>query len=946
MAQTNVQAFSGDVEISSNLAVDTNTLFVDSVGNNVGIGTTNPGTPLHILSTNEITTSPAGSGVSQLRYGTANSTMLFGVSSTAGHISAYDTSNFSTNRKLCLNADGGNVGIGTTDPGTALDVVGTVTATSYEGSGANLTGISDVNDIKIGNGAGTTNQGDYAVAVGSSAGQTSQGTNATAVGREAGQTSQGVSAVAVGYLAGATGQGARAVAVGRDAGKTGQGSAATAVGYLAGETSQGANAVAVGYLAGQTSQGTNAVAVGIYAGSTGQGAGTVAVGNQAGQTSQGSQATAVGVLAGETSQGDYAVAVGSSAGQTGQGSYSVAVGQGAGNTSQGDYAVAVGIDAGSTGQGNHGVAVGRLACSENNNNYAIGIGDGAGCDTNESGGDLSISIGHRAGQADPAVESIAIGYLAGYRALGSRTIAIGKNALFGTVAHSDTIALGSIGNTGGSGRFYTGVMRDANGNEYVHYLGSELVRGNNYSDDRLKFNEKYITSAIKSLFKIRPQTYDMKPKINPDHDDIWKFEAGVIAQDIYYQAPELRHIVNIPLEAGDIDSINPVLDEDPTVDPDYSVWGPKPASVKYQQFIPYLIKAVQEIVTELPRSKTTASNTWGQNLTGLIVSANTNKHKTNTIPMVNVSNVSMDKSWYGVVSDKTTDTNDYDILVDTNGPTRIWVSDVGGQLESGDLISTSNIIPGYGQKQVDDIIRNYTVAKVTQDCDFTEPTQKSIMVPTQELSNVAMYQQTVYRDISLSEWEKLNDLHKRIRGEDSWIAEGTCIAEECDATCEEHYDENGTHITDKKYKKMTHEEQCCCTHVTKQIKEELNCTCEYFDGDTHMSVQKYESLTEEEQQTITMKWISYLPLKMYKNLTEQMKTRYTMGTRPFYEQVERSISRTQLPAHDEVVEIQEMIDILDENGQIVWKETEQTESIYTLVDHGTHKAALLTCKFV
>ena len=40
MAQTNVQAFSGDVEISSNLAVDTNTLFVDSVGNNVGIGTT------------------------------------------------------------------------------------------------------------------------------------------------------------------------------------------------------------------------------------------------------------------------------------------------------------------------------------------------------------------------------------------------------------------------------------------------------------------------------------------------------------------------------------------------------------------------------------------------------------------------------------------------------------------------------------------------------------------------------------------------------------------------------------------------------------------------------------------------------------------------------------------------------------------------------------------
>jgi hypothetical protein len=48
MAQTNVQAFSGDVTISSNLAVDTNTLFVDSVGNKVGIGTTNPSDALHV----------------------------------------------------------------------------------------------------------------------------------------------------------------------------------------------------------------------------------------------------------------------------------------------------------------------------------------------------------------------------------------------------------------------------------------------------------------------------------------------------------------------------------------------------------------------------------------------------------------------------------------------------------------------------------------------------------------------------------------------------------------------------------------------------------------------------------------------------------------------------------------------------------------------------------
>ena len=34
--------------------------------------------------------------------------------------------------------------------------------------------------------------------------------------------------------------------------------------------------------------------------------------------------------------------------------------------------------------------------------------------------------------------------------------------------------------------------------------------------------------------------------------------------------------------------------DDPTIDPDYSSWGPNPASVDYIGFIPYLIKGFQE----------------------------------------------------------------------------------------------------------------------------------------------------------------------------------------------------------------------------------------------------------------------------------------------------------------------------------------------------------------
>ena len=49
----------------------------------------------------------------------------------------------------------------------------------------------------------------------------------------------------------------------------------------------------------------------------------------------------------------------------------------------------------------------------------------------------------------------------------------------------------------------------------------------------------------------------------------------------------------------------------------------------------------------------------------------------------------------------------------------IWVSNKNGNLENGDYI-TSSTIPGYGQRQNDDILKNYTVAKITCDCDFTE----------------------------------------------------------------------------------------------------------------------------------------------------------------------------------------------------------------------------------
>ena len=67
----------------------------------------------------------------------------------------------------------------------------------------------------------------------------------------------------------------------------------------------------------------------------------------------------------------------------------------------------------------------------------------------------------------------------------------------------------------------------------------------------------------------------------------------------------------------------------------------------------------------------------------------------------------------------------------------MWVVNTAGALESGDYITTSNVA-GYGQRQDDDILHNYTVAKITMDCDFNPPD-----IPVQrivkELSNVTYW---------------------------------------------------------------------------------------------------------------------------------------------------------------------------------------------------------------
>jgi hypothetical protein len=394
MATTNIQTFSGDVEVTSNILMNGEVFIKTNDGNGkVGIG----------LNAGATTQGNNAVAVGQDAGQTDQGSDAVAVGNAAG----------SNNQGDYAIAVGNSAG--RTSQGGSAVAVGVSAGNTSQGSYATA----------VGNGAGDASQGVFTIAVGSGAGRYNQGDRGVAVGAAAGNTSQSNDAVAVGYLAGQTSQGAYATAVGQQAGQTDQGSRATALGVNAGRTSQGVSAVAVGDGAAITDQGTYAVAVGYVAGSNNQGGSATAVGNQSGRTSQGTNAVAVGVLAGNNTQGVNTVAVGNSAGQTEQANNAIAIGSGAGQTSQGLSAVTVGLNSGRYNQGTSAVALGDRAGQTSQTLRAVAIGGVAGY---LEQGNYAVAIGWTAGSNNQGGDAVAVGRLAGQTSQGASAVAVGQEA--------------------------------------------------------------------------------------------------------------------------------------------------------------------------------------------------------------------------------------------------------------------------------------------------------------------------------------------------------------------------------------------------------------------------------------------------------------------------------------------------------------------------------------
>ena len=154
------------------------------------------------------------------------------------------------------------------------------------------------------------------------------------------------------------------------------------------------------------------------------------------------------------------------------------------------------------------------------------------------------------------------------------------------------------------------------------------------------------------------------------------------------------------------------------------------------------------------------------NCVGLIVSSNQNDYMTingetplkgaknihvnEAIPVVKISTKAQDKACFGVISSGEDpnesgreqrsgrivgvfhkESGDNRVYVNSLGEGGIWVVNTNGNLEAGDYITTSNV-SGYGMKQTSEFLANYTVAKITMDCNFN-PGQ----VPVKQIKKVS-----------------------------------------------------------------------------------------------------------------------------------------------------------------------------------------------------------------
>jgi hypothetical protein len=110
-----------------------------------------------------------------------------------------------------------------------------------------------------------------------------------------------------------------------------------------------------------------------------------------------------------------------------------------------------------------------------------------------------------------------------------------------------------------------------------------------------------------------------------------------------------------------------------------------------------------------------------------------------TLPTVRLADTAEDKSVFGALVSEVTLPEDHWVeagederfaSVNALGEGRVWVSSINGGIEAGDYITTS-ALPGYGQRQNDDLLHSYTLGKATETVNWDKVTE-TVMYNGQE----------------------------------------------------------------------------------------------------------------------------------------------------------------------------------------------------------------------
>jgi hypothetical protein len=376
-----------------------------------------------------------------------------------------------------------------------------------------------------------------------------------------------------------------------------------------------------------------------------------------------------------------------------------------GQFSTGNDSICMGSFAGQNKNGDDNLYIGNHAARNSNGNVNIAIGSFAGINNT---GNRNIFIGSQCGSFNNANDNMFIGTLAGRNnTTGSNNMFLGSDSGYNNTTGSSNIFFGyqsGFTNTNGINNtligYKSGYNNTSNTNTYIGNLVGQLNNGNN--NFFLGYELVDTTGGLQTTYSNKFAIYQNS------NSGITSNTSGtcniLIGGDFSTGTVGIGTIVPDYFSSGSFS----------TTATKFVVDGSILANA-YNSFTGcHIIELIPDISP----------------IVGMIMSSTGNctiYSILNTIPQTNISNVMNDKAVFGIYSGSEIKNNQTLHYVASIGEGCILVSNITGEIQNGDYI-TSSTIPGYGCLQADDLMHSYTVAKCTQNINWDDITE-NILCP-------------------------------------------------------------------------------------------------------------------------------------------------------------------------------------------------------------------------